>query len=224
MDKTEKMVADRLDQLAGQLLKQEKADVAEDLRRQSFQIYLSDPNSVRKGGLYFCGLKPYGARGKQYPAPRALATGFSTYRDAATGSPFYPRARKVIRHTLNRVIDEDAPLEAALCTNWFFQRAADTAQLKEFGLTGLDVSDVHRSLLDRYQPRVILCVGNGPVSAYRGFLDLLGLTTTDEERYLGNSYLRGSTQTGEPTVIGLPHLSRFPVNEQALDFVDRLLG
>ncbi|NJC26329.1 hypothetical protein [Neolewinella antarctica] len=195
--------------------------VATNLRRQSFQIYLSDPASAVQRGVYFCGLKPYGAVGRSYPAPEKLSAGFNTYRDASTSSPFYSRARKLIRHTLDLTLGEMAPLEAAFCTNWFFQRAADTAQLKRFGLDALDVSKFHEQFLQRYRPKIILCIGNGPVSAYAGMLKLLDLKTETTEPYLGRSYLRASTKKGEAVIIGLPHLSRYSVEPAALDFINR---
>ena len=183
-----------------------------------YQVFLSDPGSVRVGGVYFCGLKPYGQPGRVYPAPAPLPQGFNAYRDAPTGSPFYPRALRLIRHGLGLTLGPAAPPEAALCTNWFFQRAADTKQLKAFGLDTLDVSAIHRQLLSEYQPKLILCVGNGPVSSYRGMLDLYGLSTSVEVRYRGNSRLRAAA-TEDTRIIGVPHLSRYPVTDELLAFI-----
>ena len=199
-------------------------DVAKAMRAQSYEVFLSDPTSARTGGVYFCGLKPYGAKGRSYPAATVPPPGFMLYRDAPSSSPFYPRAKQVIRHALDLTLGKDAPLEAALATNWYFQRAADTAQLKQFGLERLDVSSIHGDLLTALQPRIILCAGNGPVSAYAGMLDLLGLKTTHQEKYLGNSYLRVAQWKGAPLVVGFPHLSRYPMEHQAEELITKYLS
>ena len=194
------------------------------MRAQSYEVFLSDPTSARTGGVYFCGLKPYGAKGRSYPVAKVPPTGFMLYRDTPSGSPFYPRAKQVIRYALDLTLGEEALLEAALCTNWYFQRAADTAQLKQFGLDRLDVSSVHQELITELKPTVILCAGNGPVSAYAGILTLLRLDTTHQEKYLGNSYLRVAQRDGSPLVVGLPHLSRYPVELQAEELIAKYLN
>ena len=223
MDDIERAVAVQLTACYTSLLGKNKS-TAEDLRRQSFQVYLSDPGSVVIGGVYFCGLKPYGAASRAYPPPQSLPEGFTTYRDAPTGSPFYPRARTLIRYALDLTLGKEATLEQALCTNWYFQRAADTKQLRAFGLSELEATEVHRSLLDKFLPKLVLCVGNGPISSYRGMLDLHGVETSREERYLGRSYLRAATSTGGRKIVGVPHLSRYPVEESLLRFIRQQFG
>ncbi len=224
MDGIERRARGRLDEAAKQLM-QTDAEAAQLLRAQSFQVYLSDPASVERGGVYFCGLKPYGRAGAVHSPPSGLPKGYTTYRDQASRSPFYPRAVKLIRRALDLTLGDSAVLEAALCTNWYFQRAADTKQLKHFGLERLSMADIHRELLDLYSPKAIVCIGNGPVSAYAGMLKLLGRNTTDEVNYIGNSYLRASrANEGEAVLLGFPHLSRYPVEDTALRFMREMLS
>ena len=197
-----------------------------------YEVFLSAPQSAVPGGLYFCGLKPYGAPGRTYGFPEPLPAGFTTYRDRPRASPFYARAREVLRLGLDHTLGATADLSAALCTNWFFYRAADTAQLKRFGLERMDCSTFHRHFLSHLRPRLIFCIGNGAVSSYAGMCQLFGVQTVREERYLGTAKLkeaRGMLSGGagaggqggeqDTRIIGIPHLSRFAVTAQLTEFV-----
>lgn len=193
------------------------------LARLRYQLFYSDPTAARSGGVYFCGLKPYGRLSRTYRDPEPLPQGHVVYRDEK-GGHFYRRAVAIIRRALDVSLGAEAPLAAALCTNWFFYRAEDTAMLKSFGLARIDCSVYHQRMVEALRPRIILCAGNGPVSSYAGFLQLYGLETMRTEDYLGRSKLRESLvrlpQLDYPTrIVGLPHLSNWPVNEQALDFI-----
>lgn len=189
---------------------------ADEMRRLGYQVFLSDPGSARPNGVYFCGLKPFGAADASYPAGVRLNAGYSEYRDGPSRWPFYPRARNIIYRTLEHVFGPDTPFEAALCTNWFFYRAADTQQLKRFGPERIDCSAFHRAFLDRLQPRIILCAGNGAVSSYAGFLKLLGLETTDTIPMGG--YIKIKIAQGDGLrVIGFPHFSRYEITDKHLD-------
>ena len=184
---------------------------AREVARLKYDLFLSDPASARPGGVYFCGLKPYGAPRRSYDFPAPPPPGYLAYRDGGAPATFSARARHVIRLALDATLGPATPPEAALCTNWYFQRAADTAQLRRFGLDRLDASDLHRRLLGEYRPRLILCVGNGPVSAYAGMLALFATETTTNEVYAGTARLKRAAPPGGPLIVGLPHLSRYGV-------------
>lgn len=188
---------------------------AAELRRLGYQVFLSDPHAALPRGVYFCGLKPYGSPGKSYPAGVELPPGYSGYRDGTARYPFYARARMVIRRALDSIFEEDIPLEAALCTNWFFYRAADTAQLKRFGLEQIDCSDHHRAFVEELSPRLIVCAGNGAISSYAGFTKLFDLETTRTVPVGGNIKVKIAT-SNDFRIIGFPHFSRYPVSEEIL--------
>ncbi len=191
---------------------------AAELTRLSYQIFLSDPQAARRRGVYFCGLKPYGNRMTVYAPPVDLPPNFSTYRDAPQSSRFYPTARRVIRKALNSTLGPEAPFEAALCTNWFFARAADSKQLKDLGWELADFAEYHKVLLDFFRPRLIVCAGNGAFSPYRGMCDLLDLATTKELPGEGKTRIK-IADGADFRVVGFPHFSRFGVSEERLEEV-----
>ena len=186
--------------------------------RLRYQLYLSQPAAGRPNGVYFCGLKPYGAAHSTYPnpsPPEALPANYNHYRDDPGRSPFYATARRVLRWGLDQTLGEEAPLEAACCTNWCFARAADTKQLNHFGWTLADFAPYHRELLNHLQPRLILCAGNGPFSAYTGMLELHDTTTTESHPAEGRARIK-LARAGARILVGFPHFSRYGISDAQL--------
>ena len=205
-----------------------RSEVADDLDRLSYRVYLSQPHAARSGGVYFCGLKPYGTPHRRYAAPRLpheLPDDYNHYRDDPGTSPFYATARRVLRWGLDQTHGADVPLEGAFCTNWCFARAADTAHLKRCGWTLLDFTPHHRTLLRHLQPKLVLCAGNGPFSAFAGMLELHETAPLETLPAEGHARIKLARTDGR-ILIGFPHFSRYSISDAQLarcaDFIVNL--
>ena len=201
--------------------------LAQRIADYKYQLLLSnpDPASIR-GGLYVCGLKPYARRGQVYAFPDAeLSPNYQAYLDEQWRTPYVARALQLIRFVQTELLQQPDDPRRVLLTNWFFQRAEDAAQLRQIGLKTAHGIPYHRQLLDYYQPKIVLCVGNGKAqSAYAGMVELHGAKGRKlyDDPYLDRSRLK-ALRTAERLIVGVPHLSRYGVDQRMLDWIRELL-
>ena len=204
------------------------AEVRVELERLGMAPFASDPVTTlrRPAELMVVSMKPYGAPGQSYPCgweERAGRPGLHRWYDGGrAGSNFVQEADVLLREVL-RVMQLKLSPREVFNTYAYAYRAADAKQLKGFGLTRVDTSDFHRHYLTSVQPRVVLCIGNGPApSAFALYRDLLGgevVTVQVAARLL----IRYFTSPGGVRVIGVPHLS-YVRAESLLLPIRRLIG
>ena len=212
------------------------------LERQKYRIFYTDPRvTLTPGPLYFCGLKPYGHAGRSYNvvSPHERPPRHAAYLDESiAGSDFARRAVRLLE-SLQATMGLTPGARDVFCTNWFFYRAPDTKALQAYGLERIAHPDLHADFLRVVLPRVVVCVGNGPVSAFRGMCRLHGLGEADEDqlpvarsarlKYAWTDRFEGAQLEGQRLILGLPHLSRYdldlllPSGETLLAACERLV-
>ena len=207
-------------------LRAENPAAADLMAQQKYRIFYTDPRATLvPGPLYFCGLKPYGRAGTMYPVEDASQhpARHAAYLDEDIArSDFAKRAVRLLT-TLQQYMGEVPDPRAVFCTNWFFYRAPDTVALKSYGLPRIATPDIHTDFLRLVRPRVVVCVGNGPVSAFRGMCRLHGLGEADEDQLpiarsarlkyaWTDSFAGEKLAQGQRLLLGLPHLSRYDLD------------
>lgn len=191
-----------------------------------FQIFLSNPElAYVKNGLLVCGLKPYATAGTTYDFPlQRLPQNYHAYLDETWRTPYVKRALQLIELVQKDVLKTTPNPQHSLVVNWFFQRAEDAKQLKSMQLRLSDQVPFHQQILDFYQPKILLCIGNGNAfSAFAGMAKLHGLDikSADTVDYLERSKLK-LLRTKDRLIIGVPHLSRYVVNDRMQMWIKEL--
>ena len=201
-------------------------DLAAPLLRYGCAPFASDPaltltqqrgpdTPLPRWPLYVCSLKPYAVPGRTYPNgwdQRADHPGYHRWYDSpsATGN-FVREADQLLRHTLTATGCPNADPRLTFNTYAYPWRAEDSAQLKSYGLNRISIVDLHRQWLDIVQPRIILCIGNGPApSAFATMCEAVGLSPKHATVLTPAPRLkvRHLTTVDSVLVLGVPHLSR----------------
>ena len=186
-------------------------EVRQELKRLGMAPFASDPVlTFRPAELMVVSMKPYGAPGRQYPCgwdERSERPGLHRWYDGdRAGGNFVREADLLLQLALTELGASLIPREVPN-TYAYPYRAADAKQLISFGLARIDNSLLHRQLLDIVQPKVVLCIGNGPApSAFATYHALLG-GAVHTVRAAPRILVRSFTTAEGLRVIGVPHLS-----------------
>ena len=189
--------------------------VAAELQRLGVAPFASDPAlTLRPCPLLVVSMKPYGAPGRTYPhgwEERKDHPGLHRWYDGGRATGNFVREADLLVRTMLAELAPDLPPRAVPNTYAYFYRAQDAKQLKSFGLDRIDCTAFHREILTTVAPRVVLCVGNGPVpSAYATYREMLAEEViTQSERVLAPApRIKVKVFRAEKVlVIGVPHLS-----------------
>ena len=223
-------------------LRAQHAAAADLMERQKYRLFYTDPRvTLTPGPIYFCGLKPYGKADTNYgtrPVEEQPAR-FAAYLDEPIAASDFAKRTVRLLSALQRTMDRPVAPRDVFCTNWFFYRAPDTAALRRYGLERIAHPEWHADWLRVVRPRVIVCAGNGPVSAFRGMCRLHGLGEADEDqlpigrsarlKYAWTQQQEDTRLDGQRLILGLPHLSRYdldillPSGETLLAACERLV-
>ena len=200
--------------------------LAQQLRDYKFRIFFSNPPlAVARNGLLVCGLKPYARTGQVYSfPPPTLPENYNAYLDETWSTPYVRRVLRLIE-MIQTISPGIADPRRAVITQWFYQRAEDARQLKKFGLKLPDQLTFQQQVINYYQPKILLCIGNGnDYSAFAGMVALHNATVAAATTtpYLERSQLK-YLRTPERLIIGVPHLSRYPVNATLETFIREII-
>ena len=185
------------------------------VERYKLAPFASDPvphlTRGTTGGLYVLSMKPFAVRGRTYPfgwEERERTPGLHRWYDGdKAGGNFVREADDLLRRVLAATGNETPPREV-FNTYATFWRAEDSEQLKAFGLTTIDCADYHQRFLERLQPRLVLCIGNGPApSAFALMARLHGNAEPNVERAAPRVFVKHFHARAGRLVIGVPHLS-----------------
>ena len=200
-------------------------DTAALLERQKYRLFYTDPRvTLTSGPLYFCGLKPYGHADRTYPMVplEDRPARFAAYLDEPIAASDFAKRTVRLLTSLQSTLNVEPDARDVFCTNWFFYRAPDTAALKNYGLSRIAHPNIHADWLRVVRPRVIVCAGNGPISAFRGMCQLHGLSSADEDqlpiarsarlKYAWTDEFEGEALGSRRMILGLPHLSRYDLD------------
>lgn len=216
----DKIEADFLD-FRDQKLAKDSPDIRTAQKRMSYQCYLSRPAFPEQLRVYCCGLKPYGWKGGTFEPP-ALEVDEFEYLSNFTLGPFGQRAVMVIQAALG--IEERQLPRQVLLSNWFWQRAADSKQLKSWNWTVEDMLPFQKAVIDTIQPRLILSVGNGMTySSFAGMCQLFNvdIKTVEKVKLEQRQSIKYFEKDGT-FVLGVPHLSRFYPDKNTLEEIRKI--
>ena len=209
-----------------QRLRRDDPETAARMARQKYRLFYTDPRvTLAPGPLYFCGLKPYGRAGQTYPAdvPAARPARYAAYLDEPIAESDFAKRTVRLLTSLQEHMGLPPSARDVFCTNWYFYRAPDTKELQRYGLEHIDTPELHADFLRVVMPRVVVCVGNGPISAFRGVCRLHGLTEADEDQLpiarsarlkyaWTDTFEEQALEAGQRLILGLPHLSRYDLD------------
>lgn len=206
-------------------LQKVQPELARKLADYKYQLFLSNPTSPVN--LYVCGLKPYGQKGNKYELPRnEYPKAYHAYLDETWRTPYIARALKLIGRIQENVLHTTPNPRQTLVSNWFFQRAEDAKQLKQFSCQLSEAIPYHQAILAHYQPEIILCIGNG--KTYSSFAGMCLLHQVKNEAIQTVSYLDRSqlkmVQANGRLILGVPHLSRYPITDVLEAWIQDLEG
>lgn len=186
--------------------------VRTELSRLKMAPFASDPiTTLVKGALMVVSMKPYGAAGREYPfgwEERTRQPGLHRWYDGDRANSNFVREGDRLLTLLIGALSLHLRPRQVFNTYAYFFRAADAGQLSSFGLGRLDCGAFHRDFLDTVQPKIVLCIGNGPSpSAFSLYLRLFETEEFTTERCAPRILLKYFRVVDGPLVIGVPHLS-----------------
>lgn len=181
-----------------------------ELSRLKLAPFASPPDAFRPAPLLVVSMKPYGAPGRAYPfgwEERAARPDLHRWYDGRRATGNFVREADALLTVVLAALGGDLSPRRVPNTYAYFYRARDAAQLKSFGLERVDCSVFHRTFLEVVQPKLVLCLGNGPApSAFALYRDLLKPETVHEEAPAARVKVRWF-RADDRLVVGVPHLS-----------------
>ncbi|MBB4079360.1 hypothetical protein GGR28_001980 [Lewinella aquimaris] len=198
-----------------------------EVARLGMAPFTSAPETtLHPGELMVVSMKPYGAADQSYRCgwdERADRPDLHRWYDGERSTGNFVREADALLALLIDGMTLHLRPRQIFSTYAYFSRARDAAELKRFGLELLDCSAFHRKFLQIIRPRVVLCIGNGPLpSAFALYRSLYGPEHVEEVRCAPRVLLRHFTTSDGVLVLGVPHLSYVRVASFATPLFDVL--